>query len=204
MAIFDKIIPIITEYNYLGYLIGFVAAFTETIIGIGMLIPGSTIVIFLAAFAAKDDLNIVLLIPFVVLGGALGDYFAYYLGKKVGYKLQGKNYFFWNEKIFEVGSSFFEKYGGKSVFIARFIPSLRENIPFVSGIFQMKSVVFLAWNIPAVLIWGTGWCLIGYYLSKYLNLTKNIMILLGGVVFLVSGIYIRIKYKNKKNKKKLK
>lgn len=197
----DRILPLVTEYNYMAYAIGFFAAFIETLFGIGMFIPGSTVVVVLAALSSKGYFHIGFLIPAVLLGGGLGDFANYVLGHRIGMKIVGKNFFFWNEKIFQSGKEFFEKYGGKSVFIARFVPSLRENIPFISGIFQMQMRVFIFWDILGVTIWGIGWCLIGYYLGNYLNITKKLMFIFGVGIFIFTGICVYLKIRKEKKRK---
>jgi undecaprenyl-diphosphatase len=156
----------------MGYWIAFLAALFETTIGIGLLIPGSAIILFMGALAARGYFDLGDLIWFAVIGAVLGDNINYFIGKKYGSKILSKKIWFIKPTYLKKGEVFFKNYGSKSVFIGRFIPSLKEVIPLISGTFGMKRTSFMIWNIIGAIGWSLIWVLPGYFFSHSLNFAK--------------------------------
>lgn len=175
-------IPIIKHFHSAGYWFAFFAAIAETFPAIGLLVPGSSIIVILGGLAAEKYFDVGDLIFFVVLGAIIGDNINYFLGRKFRSKLIKKKNFFIKPSLVEKSKAFFAKHGGRSVFIGRFIPSLRETLPMVAGLSQMDKKQFLLWNFLGAILWGSGLCLAGYSFNNYFSISK--------LVLTRSGIFI--------------
>jgi len=166
------LLPAIEHFHSIGYWIAFFAALLETTIGIGLLIPGSSIVLFMGALAGNGFFDIGDLLWFLVVGAFIGDNINYYIGKRFGSKIFSKGFWFIKPSHFKTGEAFFEKHGPKSVFIGRFIPSLKEVIPLIAGTFGMRRVPFAVWNIFGSIGWSLAWALPGYFFAQSLSLAQ--------------------------------
>ena len=172
MNFIQSLLPAIEHFHMIGYWIAFLAALLETTIGIGLIIPGSTIILFMSALAAKGYFDLGDLIWFAVIGAIIGDNINYYIGKKYGSRIFKNNIWFIKPVHFKKGEEFFEKYGSKSIFIGRFIPSIKEIIPLIAGTFGMKRFQFMLWNIFGSLGWVLVWILPGYFFAQSLDVAK--------------------------------
>lgn len=170
MNFLQSILPAIEHFHTIGYWIALLATLLETTIGIGLIIPGSTIILFMGTLAAKGYFDLGDLLWFTTIGAILGDNINYFIGKKYGNKVFSKGFWFIKPVHFKKGEEFFEKHGAKSVFIGRFIPSLKEIIPLIAGTFGMKRLPFMLWNILGAIGWSFVWVLPGYFLAQSLDL----------------------------------
>lgn len=143
MNLVSSLLPAIEPFHIIGYWVALLAALLETTIGIGLLLPGSTIILFMGVLSAKGYFDLGDLLWFTVIGAILGDNINYFLGKKYGSKILSKNFWFIKPAHFKKGSGFFKNHGSKSIFIGRFIPSLKEMIPLIAGAFGMKRLPFM-------------------------------------------------------------
>jgi len=155
-----------------GYWIALLAAILETTIGVGLIIPGSTIILFMGALTAKGYFDLGDLIWFAVIGAIIGDNINFFIGKKYGLKIFKNGFWFIKPAYFEKGGEFFEKHGSKSVFIGRFIPGIKEVIPLIAGTFGMKRLPFMIWNILGAIGWSLIWILPGYFFAQSLDVAK--------------------------------
>lgn len=162
----------IENFHILGYWIIFLAALLETTIGIGMFIPGSTIVLFIGALAAKGYFEVGELLWFAVIGAILGDNINYFIGKKYSSKIFSKNFWFMKPIHLKKGGKFFKRHGSKSVFIGRFIPVLKEVTPLIAGTFGMKQLPFMIWDFLGAICWGLIWVFSGYFFAQSLDFIK--------------------------------
>jgi len=159
--------------HIIAYLIALFSALLETVIGIGWIFPGSTIILLMGALAAKGYFDLGDLIIFAIIGATIGDNINYSIGKKYGKSILKNGLWFIKASHFKKGEKFFKKYGSLSVFIGRFIPSLKETIPFIVGIFGMKRFSFMFWNILGAIGWGLSWILPGYFFAQSLEIAKR-------------------------------
>jgi len=156
----------------IGYWIAFLVALLETTIGVGLFIPGSSIILFMGALAAKGYFDLGDLIWFAAIGAIIGDNINYFIGKKYGSKIFKHGVWFIKPAHFKKGEAFFEKHGSNSVFIGRFIPSIKEIIPLIAGTFGMKRLPFILWNILGAIGWALVWILPGYFFAQSLDVAK--------------------------------
>lgn len=156
----------------LGYWIALVVALLETTIGVGLFIPGSTTILFMGALASKGYFDLGDLLFFAIIGAIIGDNINYFIGKKYGAKIFSKGFWFIKPAHFKKGKDFFKKHGAKSVFLGRFVPSLKEVIPLIAGTFDMERTPFMLWNILGAIGWSLVWVLSGFFFAQSLNLAK--------------------------------
>ena len=169
------ILPSIEHVHFAGYWVAFFAALLETTFGIGLLLPGSTIILFLGALSARGYFDVGDLIWFAVLGAILGDNINYYLGKKYGSKWIEKGFWFLKSDHIEKTRNFMDAHGAKSVFLGRFVPSVKEIVPFIAGSVRMNKKTFMLWNILGAVGWGFEWIFAGYIFAHY-NLPHRLLV----------------------------
>ena len=182
-----------SQLVFWGYATSFFAAFLESLVFIGVVIPGSTLVVLSGFVSSQGYVSLWGLIFFTTMGAILGDSLSYYLGTK------GTRFFHNENKLLKVehldrGRQFFQRYGSKSIFLSRFIAPLRAIVPFIAGISGMGKKTFLFWNILSAFIWSTTHILLGYFFGNSLPVIKiwltNIGYVLGGLIIFFVAIYI--------------
>lgn len=163
----------------LGIYIVLFIVFAETGLFAGFFLPGDSL-LFLAGiysrelienilFIDNDFVNVVLLATLVALSGILGNIVGYWFGAKSGYYLYNKQDSFWFKRKYLVQSKdFFEKYGGKAIIFARFLPIFRTFAPIVAGIVSMDKNKFMFYNILSSFIWSFTLIFAGHYLYGFL------------------------------------
>jgi len=165
-------LPSLEHFHLVGYWVASFAALLETTVGIGLFLPGSTIILFLGALSARGYLNTGDLIWFAVLGAILGDNINYYLGKRYGSKWIEKGFWLLKSNHIEKTRNFMDAHGAKSVFLGRFVPSVKEIVPFIAGSVKMNRRTFMFWNVLGAIGWGFEWILAGYIFAQSLNLAE--------------------------------
>ena len=199
----------------LGIYIVLFIEFAETGLFAGFFLPGDSL-LFLAGiysrelienivFINNDFINVVLLSTLVALSGILGNVVGYWFGSKSGYYLYNKEDSFWFKKKYLVQSKdFFEKYGGKAIIFARFLPIFRTFAPIVAGIVSMDKQKFMFYNILSSFIWSftlifAGHYLYGFLLENYqIDLKEHIELI---VLILVGITVLPVIYKFSKKSK---
>jgi len=165
MNFIDILIPILQKLQNFGYLLVFFISFVESIAFIGLAIPGTIFNVFIGFLAGKGLFDIYDLFWFAVLGAICGDGLSFYLGKRAKKLFKPENRIFKSNYLFK-GEEFFKKHGAKSVFLGRFIGPLRPIIPFVAGMFKMKTKKFIFWNILSALLWAFFYLALGYFFGQ--------------------------------------
>lgn len=168
----NHLLPSIEHFRVGGYWIAFFAALLETTIGIGLILPGSTIILFLGALSARGYLDVGDLIWFAVLGAILGDNVNYYLGRKYGAKWLKGGFWLLKANHIEKARYFMDAHGAKGIFLGRFIPSVKEVAPFIAGSVRMNKRTFMVWNVLGAVGWGFEWVLAGYIFAQSLHLAE--------------------------------
>lgn len=147
---------IISAYGIATYLIMFGVVFVETGLVFVPFLPGDSLLFAAGAFAALGSLNIWILVPLMMLAAVLGDTVNYGIGHFFGQKLIDNPRVPLNQEHIDETKKFFDKYGGKTIVLARFVPIVRTFAPFVAGIGRMTYGEFISYNI----LGGTLWVLI--------------------------------------------
>ena len=183
----------------LGIYIVLFIVFAETGLFAGFFLPGDSL-LFLAGiynrelienvlFIDSPFVNVFLLSTVVALAGILGNIVGYWFGSKSGYYLYNKEDSFWFKRKYLVQSKdFFEKYGGKAIIFARFLPIFRTFAPIVAGIVSMNKQKFMFYNILSSFLWSftlifAGHYLYGFLLQNYeIDLKEHIELIVLGLV----------------------
>ena len=200
----DFILSILGASFLFGYMLVFLFASLETIVGVGLFIPGSMMVLISGALATQGYFDIWVLIIVTTSAAVLGDNFNYFLGKRYGARWILQGFWFVGEHHIERGKYFFDKHGAKSVFIGRFLPSVKEIVPFLAGVLYMRTGVFFLWNLLGSFGWSLAWLFTGYFFAKSLTTVYDMVSraekVLLTIAFVAIAVYILklfIAYHNK-------
>jgi membrane-associated protein len=177
----------VPELIRLGGLIGLVAiVFAETGLMIGFFLPGDSLLVTAGLFAAKGDLNIFWLNVCLMAAAIVGDATGYYIGRRAGQALYRRPNSFWFRREHLVKThEFYEKHGGKTIVIARFMPILRTFAPVVAGAAEMTYRNFALYNVAGGVGWVASMTLTGYFLGQAIpDIEKHIHIVVAVVIFL--------------------
>lgn len=148
---------------YLGL---FLIVFAETGLAIGFFLPGDSLLVVCGLFAAGNKLNLWVMLPLLFIAAVVGDAVGYYSGRKIGPAIfsRPKSRFF-NPKHLKRAHEFYEKHGGKTIIIARFVPIVRTFAPIVAGAAQMSYRQFALYNVVGGFAWVTSMLFAGYFLG---------------------------------------
>lgn len=182
------------------YIVLFIV-FAETGLFAGFFLPGDSL-LFLSGIYSRDlvqnfvliesdFLNVTILSILIAIAGILGNMVGYWFGAKSGYYLFKKEDTFWFKKKYLLQSrDFFEKYGGKAIIFARFLPIFRTFAPIVAGVVSMEKKKFMFYNILSSFLWSillvfSGHYLYGLFLSEFgINLKHHIEWIIIGIILL--------------------
>jgi membrane-associated protein len=169
-----------------GYVGLSIIVFVETGLMIGFFLPGDSLLVTAGLFAAKGDLDIVLLNVLLITCAILGDATGYYIGKKLGPALfRREDSLFFKKKHLIATQEFYERHGGKTIIIARFVPIIRTFAPVVAGVAGMPYRKFAVFNVIGGIGWVVSMTMIGYTLVKaFPGIEKHIEIVILVVIFL--------------------
>ncbi len=166
------LLPSVEHFRYLGYWVAFFAAFLETTFIVGLLLPGSTLILLLGVFAAGGHLDFGDLVWFAAAGAILGDNLNFWLGQHYGQRWTRTGVWFLRQDSFDHARRFFDAHGARSVFLGRFVPTIKELIPFVAGTVDMRRRTFIFWNVLGAIGWGLEWVGAGYLFARSINLAQ--------------------------------
>ena len=157
-----------------GYIALALIVFTETGLMVGFFLPGDSLLVTAGLFAAKGDLNIVYLNLLLMTCAIAGDATGYYVGKKLGPALFRKeDSLLFKKKHLIVTQDFYERHGGKTIIIARFVPIIRTFAPVVAGLANMTYRRFALFNIIGGIAWVFSMTMIGYLLVTLFPATEK-------------------------------
>ncbi len=189
---------IIAQYGTITYIILFIVIFGETGLVITPFLPGDSLLFAAGTFAAKGSFNVHLLFFLLAIAAVLGDTVNYWIGHYVGPKVFEKEKVrFLKKEYLERTHKFFEKYGGKTIILARFVPIVRTFAPFVAGIGSMTYPKFITYNIIGGTLWVALFTYGGYFFGN-IEIVKNhfsITIIVIILISLVPGFVEYIKHK---------
>lgn len=194
---------IIADYGTLSYLILFGIIFAETGFVFTPFLPGDSLLFATGAFAALGSFNIFLILGILWLAAFLGDTANYWIGHFFGQKIiDNPKIPFINQKHIDETQEFYKKHGGKTIFLARFVPIVRTFAPFVAGIGKMHYGDFISYNLFGGFVWVFGFTLLGYFFGNIEFVKKNFSLVVLVIIFLsvLPVVYEFIKAKAKKSK----
>lgn len=172
-----------------GYIALAIIVFAETGLMIGFFLPGDSLLVTAGLFAAKGDLNILYLIVLLSVCAIVGDAVGYSIGKRLGPALFKKeDSLLFKKKHLIAAHDFYEKHGGKTIIIARFVPIIRTFAPVVAGMAGMKYRRFALFNIFGGIGWVVSMTMIGYGLVTMFPATEKHIEKVIIIVILISFI----------------
>ncbi|HAI74638.1 MAG TPA: DedA family protein [Microscillaceae bacterium] len=181
----DKHLAEITaQYGVLMYVILFLIIFAETGLVVTPFLPGDSLLFALGALAATGALNLWILLGLLFVAAVLGDTVNYAVGNYIGPKVFERNYRLLKKEYLFKTQAFYEKHGGKTIIIARFIPIIRTFAPFVAGVGTMQYRRFIAYNILGGFIWVFGFTILGYFFGNIPAVKRNFTLVIFGIIFL--------------------
>lgn len=191
----------IAEYGVWLYAILFLIIFVETGLVVMPFLPGDSLLFATGMLIAQtDELNIVVAIVLLLIAAISGDSLNYLIGSKVGmrlteFKLFGKQVV--KPAQIEKTHAFYEKYGERTIVIARFVPIVRTLAPFVAGIGKMKYSTFMKYNIIGGIVWVVGLTLVGYFLGN-IQIVKDNFSKIAMLIIVVSVLPIVFEFAKSK------
>lgn len=176
---------LIQQYGVWTYLILFLIIFCETGLVVTPVLPGDSLLFATGAFAALGSLDVTTVIVLLSIAAVLGDTVNYFIGSYVGPKVfhEEKTRFFKKEYLTRT-HEFYEKYGGKTIIFARFMPIIRTFAPFVAGIGKMTYSRFLSYNVIGGILWIVSFILLGFYFGNLEYVKKNFTLVILVIIFL--------------------
>jgi len=176
---------IIQQYGLLTYVLLFVIVFCETGLVVTPFLPGDSLLFAVGAFAARGSLDVGVALVVLAAAAILGDTVNYWIGAVVGPKVFHKeNVRFLNRKHLDRTHEFYERYGGKTIVIARFVPIVRTFAPFVAGIGKMTYGRFLSYNVFGGLLWVLLFVLGGFYFGNIGIVRRNFSLVIIAIVLI--------------------
>lgn len=182
----QHLVEIIRDFGNWTYGILFAIVFVETGLVIFPFLPGDSLLFAAGTFAAIGSLSLPTLLLVFFFAAVIGDSLNYEIGKKVGTTIRpgtliGKMI---NQEKMNKAEAFFNKHGGKTIVIARFMPFIRTFIPFVAGASRMKYSYFLMYNIVGAALWVGSCTLLGYFFGNIPIVKENFSTVLIVIIFL--------------------
>ncbi|WP_353722091.1 DedA family protein [Dyadobacter sp. 676] len=176
---------IVEQYGTLTYVILFLIVFTETGLVIMPLLPGDSLLFAAGAIAANETtgLNVWLIIIILIIAALLGDNVNYFMGKTFGGQIKKREkILFLKREYLEKTEAFYEKHGGSTVIMARFIPIVRTVAPFVAGAGSMNYSRYIIFCIIGALLWVPTLTLLGYFFGNMEIVKKNFELVIFGII----------------------
>ncbi|MGV7209552.1 VTT domain-containing protein [Oxalobacteraceae bacterium A2-2] len=163
----DKTLEIlIQQYGTLIYAVLFAIIFCETGLVVLFFFPGDTLLFIAGALCAVGEMNLGLLIVLLVTAAVTGNTLNYWIGEKIGQRVFTHDYRWLNKDALRRTHEFFEKHGGKTIVLARFVPVVRTFAPFVAGVSDMTHTRFQLYNITGATLWVVLLTVAGYFFGN--------------------------------------
>lgn len=176
---------IVQQYSTLSYVFLFLVVFLETGVVATPFLPGDSLLFAAGALSAIGALRPEIIFFSLFAAAVLGDTANYHIGKFIGPKIFSKeNSFFFHKEHLLRAQSFYEKYGGKTIIMARFIPIIRTFAPFVAGIGTMSYRKFLAYNVAGSALWCGLFIFGGYFFGNLPFVQENFNIIVLAIIAL--------------------
>ena len=194
---------IISQYHNLTYAFLFIIIFCETGLVVTPFLPGDSLIFAAGAFAANSELNVWFLWVMLATAAVGGDALNYWIGRKIGPRAYTGEIKLIKKEYIDRTHAFFEKHGGKTIFLARFVPIVRTFAPFVAGVGQMSYGYFFKYNFIGGVSWVTLFLALGYFFGN-IDFVKHNMEFVIIAIVLISLVTMIVEWlKSRANSKKV-
>lgn len=194
---------LVTLIETAGYIGLFGIIFAESGLFFGFFLPGDSLLFTAGFLSSQGFLNIFILVPMLFIAAVLGDNVGYAFGYKIGPAIFSKKNRFISEENIKKTERYYEKYGGKTIVIARFVPVVRTFAPIMAGVAKMNYQRFVFFNIIGALLWAVGVTVLGYFLGSVIpNIDKYLAPI---IIAIISTSFIPVfweMYKANRNRSK--
>jgi membrane-associated protein len=176
----------IREYGNWLYAILFLIVFVETGLVVMPLLPGDSLLFAAGALAANpaNEFSIFILIPLLIAAALLGDNTNYYIGSRIGVRIFDLKWKLLKREYLDQTHAFYEKHGGKTLIMARFVPIVRTFAPFAAGLGTMGYRKFIGYCIAGAVLWVCSISIAGYLLGSNEWVMKNFEKVVLGIIFI--------------------
>jgi membrane-associated protein len=175
---------IISDYGVWTHLILFLIVFAETGLVVTPFLPGDSLLFAAGTFAALGSLDLWLLIVLLVAAAILGDTVNYWVGAWIGPRAFSGNMRFLRKDYLDRTHAFYEKHGGKTIILARFVPIIRTFAPFVAGVGAMSYPKFIMYNVAGAILWVGLFVPAGYFFGNIPAVRKNFTLVILAIIAL--------------------
>lgn len=200
----DKhLIEIVKDYQTWSYLILFLIIFCETGLVVTPFLPGDSL-LFASGMIAADPNNpiqIYFLILVIIIAAFTGDNTNFFIGKSLGHKVYERNFKLINRNNLDKTHAFYEKHGGITLILARYMPIIRTFAPFVAGVGQMKYKKFFLFSLVGNILWVNCFCWAGYFFGTIDFVRQNFAFVILGIILIstVPPVFAVLKQQFSKN-----
>ena len=184
---------IIQTYGAWTYGILFLIIFMETGLVVTPFLPGDSLLFAAGTFAALGDLDVFLLWFLVFVAAVLGDTVNYWVGNKIGPRAFEQDIRFLKKEYLDKTQDFYDKHGGKTIILARFVPIVRTFAPFVAGVGTMRYRRFFAFNVIGAFLWTAIFVFLGYFFGNIPFVKQNFELVIV-VIIIISVVPMVIEY----------
>lgn len=196
----DHLAAFVQAYGVWVYALLFLIVFTETGVVVMPFLPGDSLLFVVGALCGAGLMSLPVAIAVLLVAAILGDQCNYMIGRYIGPKVfKWEQSRLFNKKAFDAAHAFYEKHGGITIIIARFMPFVRTFVPFVAGVAEMTRTKFTLFNVVGAVIWVVGLCVAGYLFGNLpwvqTHLSKIIwaMIIIPGLIVIAGGLKARFR-----------
>lgn len=183
----DRLIPFLGSIltSWAGYAMLFGIVFAETGLLVGFIFPGDSLLFTIGVVAGAGNLNLYAICGTLILAAILGDQSGYFLGHRTGPKIFSRqDSRFFKQDYIRQTQSYYDKYGGKTLIMAKFVPIVRTFAPFMAGVGRMPYARFLSFNIFGGLGWVLSMTLLGYFLGEVPLVRRHFEKVVLGIIFI--------------------
>jgi membrane-associated protein len=179
----------VRDYGLWVYALLFLIVFVETGLVVMPFLPGDSLLFVVGALCGAGLMSFPMACAVLVVAAILGDQCNYTIGRYLGPKVfKWENSRFFNKAAFDRTHHFYERYGGITIIVARFMPFLRTFAPFVAGVGEMGRVKFTLYNVAGALIWVLGICTAGYFLGSVPWVKANLDKIIWAMIFVPGAL----------------
>lgn len=194
---------IIAQYGFWAYGLLFAIVFAETGLVVAPFLPGDSLLFIAGAYCATGHFDIGVLCLGLLLAAVAGNTVNYFIGRWIGHRVFSSQSAWIDQNALRKTHSFYEKHGGKTIILARFLPIIRTFAPFIAGVSEMNFARFQLFNIAGAGLWIVGLVAAGYFFGNIplIRQNLNIIVLIGvgaaALPILLAGLYKLLKSKKK-------